>query len=54
LPRRSEDISYLDQCYSSLDGTKTVLETLADLSPEKTHAEIRDFLNDFYSGKMKK
>lgn len=44
---RFEDISYLDQCYSSLDDTKTVLETLTDLSPEKTHAEIRDFLNDF-------
>ncbi|OEG70337.1 antibiotic ABC transporter ATP-binding protein [Candidatus Endomicrobiellum trichonymphae] len=43
----SEDIGYLDQCYSSLDETKTVLETLTDLSPEKTHAEIRDFLNDF-------
>ncbi|GMO53671.1 MAG: ATP-binding cassette domain-containing protein [Candidatus Endomicrobiellum trichonymphae] len=46
LPR-SEDIGYLDQCYSSLSDIKTVLETLADLSPEKTHAEIRDFLNDF-------
>ncbi|BAG13544.1 ABC-F family ATP-binding cassette domain-containing protein [Candidatus Endomicrobiellum trichonymphae] len=46
LPR-SEDIGYLDQCYSSLNDIKTVLETLADLSPEKTHAEIRDFLNDF-------
>jgi ATPase subunit of ABC transporter with duplicated ATPase domains len=46
LPR-SEDIGYLDQCYSSLDEAKTVLETLTDLSPEKTHAEIRDFLNDF-------
>jgi ATPase subunit of ABC transporter with duplicated ATPase domains len=44
---RSEDISYLDQCYSSLDDTKTVLETLIDLSPEKPYAEIRDFLNDF-------
>jgi ATPase subunit of ABC transporter with duplicated ATPase domains len=43
----SEDISYLDQCYSSLDDTKTVLETLTDLSLEKTYAEIRDFLNDF-------
>jgi ATPase subunit of ABC transporter with duplicated ATPase domains len=43
----SEDISYLDQCYSSLDDAKTVLETLTDLSPEKTYAEIRDFFNDF-------
>jgi ATPase subunit of ABC transporter with duplicated ATPase domains len=49
----SEDISYLDQCYSSLDDTKTVLETLTDLSPEKTHAEIRDFLNDFLFRKNK-
>jgi ATPase subunit of ABC transporter with duplicated ATPase domains len=44
---RSEDISYLDQCYSSLVDTKTVLETLIDLSPEKPYVEIRDFLNDF-------
>ena len=43
----SEDIGYLDQYYSSLDNTKTVLETLSDLSTEKTYAEIRDFLNDF-------
>ncbi|MDR3256062.1 MAG: ATP-binding cassette domain-containing protein [Endomicrobium sp.] len=42
-----EDIGYLDQHYSSLDNTKTVLETLTDLSPKKTHSEIRDFLNDF-------
>jgi hypothetical protein len=33
----SEDISYLDD-------TKIVLETLIDLSPEKTYAEISDFL----------
>jgi ATPase subunit of ABC transporter with duplicated ATPase domains len=46
LPR-VEDIGYLDQCYRSLDPSKTVLETLTDLSPEKTHAQIRDFLNDF-------
>jgi ATPase subunit of ABC transporter with duplicated ATPase domains len=41
---RPEDIIYLEQCYSSLDDTKTVLETLTDLSFEKTYAEIRDFL----------
>jgi ATPase subunit of ABC transporter with duplicated ATPase domains len=44
---RSENISYLDQSYSSLDDKKTVLETLINLSPEKPRAEIRDFLNDF-------
>jgi ATPase subunit of ABC transporter with duplicated ATPase domains len=37
----------LNQYYSSLDDTKTVLETLTDIFSEKTHAEIRDFLNDF-------
>ncbi|MCA6070444.1 MAG: ATP-binding cassette domain-containing protein [Endomicrobium sp.] len=46
LPR-IEDIGYLDQNYSSLDSSKTVLETLTDLAHEKTHAQIRDFLNDF-------
>ena len=46
LPRM-ENISYLDQNYSSLDSSKTVLETLINLAPEKTHAQIRDFLNDF-------
>jgi ATPase subunit of ABC transporter with duplicated ATPase domains len=46
LPR-IEDIGYLDQNYSSLNSSKTVLETLTDLAHEKTHAQIRDFLNDF-------
>ncbi|WP_096525294.1 hypothetical protein [Candidatus Endomicrobiellum trichonymphae] len=42
LPR-SEDIGYLDQCYSSLSDIKTVLETLADLSPEKNACRNKRF-----------
>ncbi|MDR3253660.1 MAG: ATP-binding cassette domain-containing protein [Endomicrobium sp.] len=43
----AKNIGYLDQYYSSLDDTKTVLETLTDIFSEKTYAEIRNFLNDF-------
>jgi ATPase subunit of ABC transporter with duplicated ATPase domains len=46
LPR-IEDIGYLDQHYNSLDPSKTVLETVMELVPKKTHSQIRDFLNDF-------
>jgi ATPase subunit of ABC transporter with duplicated ATPase domains len=46
LPDISE-IGYLDQHYNSLDSTKTVLETLTDLVPNKTYAQIRDLLNSF-------
>jgi ATPase subunit of ABC transporter with duplicated ATPase domains len=46
LPDISE-IGYLDQHYSSLDSTKTVLESLTDLIPSKTYTDIRDFLNSF-------
>jgi ATPase subunit of ABC transporter with duplicated ATPase domains len=46
LPDNS-DIGYLDQHYSSLDSSKTVLETLTDIAPNKTHAELRDLLNSF-------
>ncbi|MDR3113465.1 MAG: ATP-binding cassette domain-containing protein, partial [Endomicrobium sp.] len=45
-PTRDE-IGYLDQHYKNLDDDKTVLETIMDLMPDKTHSEIRDFLNDF-------
>jgi ATPase subunit of ABC transporter with duplicated ATPase domains len=46
LPNIAE-IGYLGQHYNSLEITKTVLETLMDLAPNKTHSEIRDFLNSF-------
>lgn len=42
-----DDIGYLDQYYSTLDNEKTVIETVADFAPQLTHAELRDFLNDF-------
>jgi ATPase subunit of ABC transporter with duplicated ATPase domains len=42
-----KDVGYLDQHYSSLDNTKTVLETIIDLSPGITFSQIRSFLNDF-------
>ncbi|MDR2399049.1 MAG: ATP-binding cassette domain-containing protein [Endomicrobium sp.] len=41
------DVGYLDQHYSSLDNSKTVLETLIDLAPNKAYAELRDLLNSF-------
>ncbi len=44
---KREDIGYLDQHYSTLHPDKTVLETIADLVPAWSHAEIRRHLNDF-------
>jgi ATPase subunit of ABC transporter with duplicated ATPase domains len=41
------DIGYLDQHYATLDAEKSVLETLTELVPEWTHAEVRRHLNDF-------
>jgi ATPase subunit of ABC transporter with duplicated ATPase domains len=40
-------VGYLDQHYNSLDSSKTVLETLTDIAPNKTHAELRELLNSF-------
>jgi ATPase subunit of ABC transporter with duplicated ATPase domains len=42
-----EDIGYLDQHYSFLDTNKTVMETISDLTQDKTFSEIRLFLNNF-------
>lgn len=42
-----ENIGYLDQHYSNLDNTKTVLEYIESFVPAWTHAEIRKHLNDF-------
>ncbi|WP_428897057.1 AAA domain-containing protein [Parelusimicrobium proximum] len=47
LMPKASDIGYLDQHYSTLDSEKTVLETIKEAMPAKTHAELRDFLNDF-------
>lgn len=44
---KREDIGYLDQHYGTLNPDKTVLETIADLVPHWSHAEIRRHLNDF-------
>jgi len=44
---KREDIGYLDQHYGTLHPDKTVLETIADLVPAWSHAEIRRHLNDF-------
>jgi ATPase subunit of ABC transporter with duplicated ATPase domains len=41
------DIGYLDQHYGTLDPHKTVLETIEDLAPTWTHADVRSQLNDF-------
>lgn len=44
-PRRA--IGFLEQNYLMEDTSKTVLETLRCALPSYTHAELRDFLNDF-------
>ena len=43
----ADDIGYLDQYYGTLENDKTVLETVSELVPQKTHSEIRDILNGF-------
>ncbi|ACC97842.1 ATPase components of ABC transporters with duplicated ATPase domains [Elusimicrobium minutum Pei191] len=42
-----KDIGYLDQHYKNLNPDKTVFETVGELLPGFTHAQVRDFLNDF-------
>lgn len=42
-----EDIGFLDQHYENLSSTKTVLETIHELCPSFSHAEVRRHLNDF-------
>lgn len=44
---KPKDIGYLDQHYNTLDSDKSVLETIEELRPEWTHAEVRRHLNDF-------
>ncbi|MCX5922694.1 MAG: ABC-F family ATP-binding cassette domain-containing protein [Candidatus Dependentiae bacterium] len=44
---KAQDIGYLDQQYRTLDADKTVFETIQDLVPTHSHAEIRRHLNDF-------
>jgi ATPase subunit of ABC transporter with duplicated ATPase domains len=44
---KQEDIGYLDQHYGTLIPDKTILETISDLVPAWSHAEIRRHLNDF-------
>ncbi len=46
VPKLS-DIGYLDQHYGTLSSQKSVLETIVDLVPTWSHAEIRRHLNDF-------
>ncbi len=41
------DIGYLDQHYATLDAEKSVLQTITELAPTWTHAEVRRHLNDF-------
>lgn len=42
-----KDIGYLDQHYNILDTNKTVLQTLSEIVPDWTYADIRNHLNDF-------
>lgn len=41
------DMGYLDQHYRTLDLQKMVLETIQELVPEWSHADLRTHLNDF-------
>lgn len=41
------DIGYLDQHYSTLEPDKSVFEIIKDIMPNRSHAEIRNHLNDF-------
>lgn len=47
LAPKGDDIGYLDQHYKTLDSKKTVLETIQDIMPQWSHAELRSHLNDF-------
>ncbi|MDD5022235.1 MAG: ATP-binding cassette domain-containing protein [Endomicrobiaceae bacterium] len=42
-----KDIGYLDQHYNILDTNKSVLQTVSDIVPDLTYADIRNHLNDF-------
>jgi ATPase subunit of ABC transporter with duplicated ATPase domains len=44
---RREAIGYLSQHYSTLNPEKTVLDTIQDVVPNGSHAEIRKHLNQF-------
>jgi ATPase subunit of ABC transporter with duplicated ATPase domains len=46
LPKK-QDIGYLDQHYQTLCPRQTVLESMIELAPHWSHAEIRRHLNDF-------
>jgi ATPase subunit of ABC transporter with duplicated ATPase domains len=44
---KTQDIGYIDQHYSTLLPSHSVLETISALVPNWNHAEIRRHLNDF-------
>lgn len=46
LPKRA-DIGYLDQHYTPLPPEQTALQIIQAALPARTHAEMRDFLNNF-------
>jgi ATPase subunit of ABC transporter with duplicated ATPase domains len=46
VPKR-QDVGYLDQHYTTLWPTHTVLETIGYLVPYWSHADVRRHLNDF-------
>ncbi|MEN8236193.1 MAG: ABC-F family ATP-binding cassette domain-containing protein [Pseudomonadota bacterium] len=43
----TQDIGYLDQHYATLPPESTVLESIHDLVPSWSHAQVRRHLNDF-------
>ncbi|MDD5021446.1 MAG: ATP-binding cassette domain-containing protein [Endomicrobiaceae bacterium] len=42
-----KDIGYLDQHYNIISADKTVLQTISEIVPDWTYAEVRNHLNDF-------
>ena len=44
---KPQDIGYLDQHYNNVSSEKSVIESIAELQPSWSHAEVRRYLNDF-------
>lgn len=47
IAKYTECIGYLDQHYKNIDPEKTVLQTISELVPNWSHADVRRLLNDF-------
>lgn len=48
---KADDVGYLDQHYTTLSPERTVADTIADVAPDWSYAQIRRHLNDFLFSK---